>query len=479
MSKMPARTSAPPVPRLIERPLEAFRKAWRLGTGLRDPFKGGLDPELGAGNEARLRARIDACLEAKGGEVSARERAAELGEAYLTLNRIGKRRFLKLLAREYDIDKATVDTAIDARQATNSVRARRTKYEEIGDALVPTYITLLKQFNGLHQGIKFLVDFRADVIEAAREAPEISQLDADLRKLLASWFDVGFLKLRRIVWDTPASVLERIKDNEAVHEIRSWEDLKNRVDADRRCYAFFHPNMEDEPLIFVEVALVKGMSASVQSLLDPSAPLGNPDHADCAIFYSISKCQRGLEGVSFGSFLIKRVATDLASDLPNLKTFATLSPLPDFRRWLKGHIERGSRGVLGDSDSRALTRLAGSTTGLGGLGTLLDRPGWHEDDAVSTVLRPILIHLAVRYLTRARRHGHAFDRVAHFHLTNGARVERLNWLADTSERGLQDSAGLMVNYRYNLAEVEHNHEAYSRGKVAASTAVKRAARRRR
>lgn len=457
-----------------------FRRVWRLGRGRRDRLKGGLDPELGAGDEVRLRDYIDACLEAKSDEVSARDRAVELGHAYQTLNAAGKRRFLELLVREYDIEDATVDRAIQARQAARSAAERRAASERMADVLVPGYVTLLKQFNGLPRGIKFLVDLRADVIRAARDAPPLRQLDRDLRRLLASWFDVGFLKLRRITWATPAALLEKLMRYEAVHEIGSWNDLKNRVDADRHCYAFFHPNMEDEPLIFVEVALVKGMSDNVQSLLDPAGPVEDPDRADTAIFYSISNCQRGLDGVGFGGFLIKRVATDLAHDLPNLKTFATLSPLPDFRRWLDHHIERRSRAVLGDHDSSALIALARTSTGLDALRVLLDRPGWHEDDAVATVLRPILIHLAARYLLRSRRRGHAFDRVAHFHLTNGARVERLNWLADTSERGFRQSAGIMANYRYRLADVERQHENYcSKGRAAASSAVTNAARRRR
>ncbi len=465
-------------PGLIDRTLKRFQKAWQIGSGHRDSLiRSGLDPQLGAGDEPRLRALIDACLEARGGELSARARAAELGELYLTLSPTGRLRFLKLLTRDYDIDEPAVDAAIEARSAAGPIRERRAAEQRLRDALVPRRITLLEQFNGLKQGIKFLVDFRADVIRAARDAPELERLDGDLCKLLASWFDIGFLKLRRITWSTPAALLEKLIQYEAVHEIRSWDDLKDRLDEDRRCYAFFHPNMADEPLISVQVALVKGMSGNVQSLLDPSAPLENPDDADCAVFYSISNCQDGLAGVSFGNFLIKQVVTDLARDLPNLKTFATLSPLPDFRRWLDRHIERGSPRMLSDADSSALTRIAPSATGLDALRTLLNRPGWHEAGAVTTAVRPILRRLAARYLTKARRRGRAFDRVAHFHLTNGARIERLNWLADTSERGLRQSAGIMVNYRYDLAEVEKNHEAYSEnGRVTATAAVKRAAR---
>jgi malonyl-CoA decarboxylase len=253
-----------------------------------------------------------------------------------------------------------------------------------------------------------------------------------------------------------------------VHEIRGWTDLKNRLEADRRCFAFFHPRMPDEPLIFVEVALVAGMTGDVHALLDEAAPIGDPHSADTAIFYSISNCQRGLAGISFGDFLIKRVVDALATELPLLKVFATLSPIPGFRGWL----ERSTA-----DDDLLLPAERSAIEGLGGeaqehdLVALLDR---QADPRIAAVLREPLLRLCARYLSHEKtRSGRALDPVAHFHLSNGARVERLNWLGDASPKGLQQSAGIMVNYLYRLSDIEANHEAYrGEGRVAASSAIR-------
>jgi malonyl-CoA decarboxylase len=269
--------------------------------------------------------------------------------------------------------------------------------------------------------------------------------------------------------------LEKLIAYEAVHEIRGWTDLKNRLEADRRCFAFFHPRMPDEPLIFVEVALVAGIAGNIHALLDEAAPIGDPQAADTAIFYSISNCQKGLVGISFGDFLIKRVVETLAIELPRLKSFATLSPLPGFRAWLKAEAERG--GLLSGAEVRAVRGLAngldvGNADHL--LLALLDRAKWHDDLRTVAVLREPLLRLCARYLLQARApSGRALDPVAHFHLSNGARVERLNWLGDVSPKGLQQSAGIMVNYLYRLDHIEANHEAYrEEGRVAASSAVR-------
>jgi malonyl-CoA decarboxylase len=266
---------------------------------------------------------------------------------------------------------------------------------------------------------------------------------------------------------------------EAVHEIRGWTDLKNRLEADRRCFAFFHPRMPDEPLIFVEVALVSGIAGNIHALLDETAPIGDPHLADAAIFYSISNCQRGLDGISFGDFLIKRVVDALASELPRLKSFATLSPLPGFRAWLTA--EAGRRSVLLAAEARAVQSLGAGLDDDDAdriLLRLLDRLDWHEDPHAAASLREPLLRLGARYLLQARApSGRALDPVAHFHLTNGARVERLNWLGDVSQKGQQRSAGLMVNYLYRLGDIEANHEAYrDEGRVAASSAVRSLAR---
>ena len=295
--------------------------------------------------------------------------------------------------------------------------------------------------------------------------------------MLVSWFDIGFLELSRITWQTSAALLEKLIEYEAVHAIRSWDDLKNRLDSDRRCYAFFHPCLPEEPLIFVEVALVTGMSGSIQELLDEHAPAEDPLGADTAIFYSISNCQRGLAGVSFGNFLIKRVVDDLAHDLPNLKTFATLSPAPDFGLWLEGQEAADGDDLLSEGEARALKAVARAESAIGALKALLAHSDWYQDGAIAGTLKPILMRLFSRYLLAEQRGGRALDRVAHFHLTNGARIERINWLADVSQRGLAQSASMMVNYRYKLDEIEINHENYtSDGVVVGSAEVRKLAR---
>ena len=448
---------------LLDRTLGNLRQAWRDIAGpMRAAITGRLRPELPDDDLDRLRRRIDACLAGQGGEVSARARAADLGRAYLGLNADGRLRFLHLLASEYGAEPEDIDLAIAARQAAREEDARLQAERRLRRALEPRRIKLLTQFNALPEGVKFLVDLRTEVVKRRRDDPVLRPLDEDLHGLLAHWFDVGFLDLRRLTWESPAALLEKLIHYEAVHAIASWDDLKDRLDSDRRCYAFFHPRMPDEPLIFVEVALVDGMADNVQALLNPAAPRLDPHDADTAIFYSISNAQPGLAGVSFGDFLIKRVAEDLSLQFPDLKTFATLSPAPDFRRWLKAGRSTGEI-ALPPADAALLDEIDAQAD-------------WHRDEALAQKAKPPLMQAAARFLTTTDRQRRALDRVAHFHLSNGARVERLNWLADTSAKGLKESYGLMVNYQYRLGDVEANHEAYrGEGTVTAASAVRRLA----
>ncbi len=327
-------------------------------------------------------------------------------------------------------------------------------------------------------GVKFLVDLRAELLPMAKQSPELADLDADLRELLAAWFDVGLLELRRITWEAPASLLEKLIAYEAVHKIRSWEDLKNRLDSDRRCFAYFHPNMPQEPLIFVEVALVDGMSDGVLALLDESAPPTDPKSANSAIFYSISNAQRGLAGISFGNFLIKRVVDVLEHEFPNLKAFATLSPIPGFRSWYADAAKAGEGPSLTTSERRALLQAMGleddGTADPALVAKALERDNWWTESAVCDALRAPMMRMAARYLMTARRsNGSARDPVAHFHLSNGARMERLNWLGDPSPNGLRQSCGMMINYLYKHSEIDGNHEAYSDGgRIVASSSMR-------
>jgi malonyl-CoA decarboxylase len=436
--------------------------------------KNGLSAILSDSDADRLRRQMQDCLEARGGEVSARARAAGLGQTYLALPAEGRARFLHLLANDFDIDRVAVASACQrlAHARTDDEKYRVERALRL--ALEPPRLKLLTQFNALPNGVKFLVDMRAELMQFARHDEALAALDQDLRHLLAGWFDEGFLEVRRITWDSPAALLEKLMFYEAVHEIRSWSDLKNRLEADRRCFAYFHPRMPDEPLIFVEVALVQGMADDIQSLLDETAPVGDPQTADTAIFYSISNCQRGLSGISFGAFLIKRVADRLAAELPHLTRYATLSPLPGFRAWLDQRCLEEGNDILTSIERRAVDALPAAPADHV-LASLLARPDWHRDDAVALALKAPLLRLAARYLINEKTpRGRALDGVAHFHLSNGARLERINWLGDLSPKGLQQSAGLMINYLYRLQDIEENHEAYSgEGRVTASQSVLR------
>jgi malonyl-CoA decarboxylase len=461
---------------VFDRTLANLRSAWReIALSARGVLSGAPRPDLPEDDVARLRQQMLSCLDGRGGEVTARARAAELGRTYLALNEAGRERFLRLLASEFDTDHEAVDRCCAALAAAAQPAERIAAERALRAALLPPRVTLLRQFNALPEGVKFLVDRRAELIAIANGDPVLRGLADDLRELLANWFDIGFLQLQRITWDAPASLLEKLMAYEAVHEIRGWTDLKNRLEADRRCFAFFHPRMPDEPLIFVEVALVPGIAGNIDTLLDEAAPIGNPQAADTAIFYSISNCQSGLVGISFGDFLIKRVVDALASELPRLKTFATLSPLPGFRAWLRAEAERG--GLLLPAEAKAVDTInaaLGATDTDEALLRLLDRADWVDDPKTAAVLREPLLRLSARYLLYARTAtGRALDPVAHFHLSNGARVEQLDWLGDRSPKGLQQSAGIMVNYLYRLGDIEANHEAYrDEGRVAASSAVR-------
>ncbi len=458
-------------------PIGLFDRAIRRIAGVWRDMASTVTVDEGQGIIGQMRA----CLHARGGEISARNRAAKLAQTYLGLDDAGRRAFLLDLA-SFDSDPVAIETAYEAVQATIDPAQRALAVMALRRALEPPRVRLLTQFTAIPDGMKFLVDLRVTLLRLIKDDLHLAALENDLRSLLANWFDVGFLELTQIDWNSPASLLERLVGYEAVHEIRSWTDLKNRLDSDRRCYALFHPRMPNEPLIFVEVALVHGLASSVQLLLDKKAPLLDPRQADTAIFYSISNCQEGLAGISFGNFLIKRVVELLSSDFRNLKFFATLSPIPGLRRWLDGKLEEDDPALLSDEESASLRTAAPANgpapeTGAQALAAILNRRGWFRDQTMLRAAEPVLIRLASRYLLNESRGSRAIDPVAHFHLTNGARVERITALADISEKGNKASATLMVNYLYDPARIEEYHEDYAgAGRRNASTAVRRLAR---
>lgn len=409
----------------------------------------------------------------RGGEVSARKRAAAFAALYREADPAQRAAILALITREFAPDRAALESAIAAMQHAADTSELSRAEAQLRVALDAPRARFFSQFNLLPEGVKFLVDLRADLLELLAREPALEVLKVELDGLLESWFDPGFLKLERITWQSPALVLEKLIAYEAVHPIESWNDLRNRLDTDRRCYAFFHPRLPDEPLIFVEIALARGFPASVQLLLDQAAPLQDPRQADTAVFYSISNTQKGLRGVSLGNLLLKRVIEDLKRDLPRIKVFATLSPLPGFRRWLDAALA-ARRALLPAAEIAKFAAAIGHPEPATAIADALARPEWPTDPKLSEALREPMEKLCARYLLREKNGAQALDPVAHFHLNNGARINRLLWLADTSERGMRQSYGMMVSYRYELAEVDENHERFvNSGKIAAARRIER------
>jgi malonyl-CoA decarboxylase len=388
------------------------------------------------------------------GEASGTAMAREVLDRYHHLEPEERREYFHALARNFGPDRAKVTEAIEAWLA------------EPGDgnggalhfASEPRRQELIRRLNRAPGGTGDLVAMRADLLTLLDGHRDLAALDRDIVHLLGSWFNRGFLVLRRIDWSTPANILEQIIRYEAVHEIRDWDDLRRRIDpVDRRCYAFFHPAMADAPLIFVEVALTENIPSAIAPLLAVDRQPVPIERARTAVFYSISNTQRGLGGISFGNFLIKQVVEELRRELPKLDTFVTLSPVPGFMPWLKQDKDL----PLTDED-RALLRG-------------VDEPNWFENAELTLQLRAVIEPLAAYYFLKARTpKGKLIDSVARFHLGNGARLERINWLGDLSPKGMRESAGVMVNYLYRLDDIEKNHEAYANeGEVVASSAVKK------
>ena len=450
---------------LLDRTIRRITEVWR---DMASSVSGEVDETL--------ESQMQACLAGRGGAVSARNRAAKLAQTYLSQDEAGRALFLRTLAG-FDSDPDAVAAAYTKVQAANDIAERATAKAALRLALEPPRLKLLTQFTSIPDGRKFLVDLRGSLLKLRGTDKLLTALDADLRGLLAAWFDIGFLELRRIDWNSSAALLEKLVDYEAVHAIRSWRDLKNRLDSDRRCYAFFHPRMPGEPLIFVEVALVKGLAGSVQDLLDEKAPVQDPMQADTAIFYSISNCQFGLAGISFGNFLIKQVVEELSAEFRNLKTFATLSPIPGFRRWLDPLLAADEPKLLSDEEAASLVSAFAADGGCAALAKIISKRHWWRDTAFRKAAEPVLTRLASRYLMVEANAKRAKDPVAHFHLSNGARVERLNMAGDTSDKGAKESATFMVNYLYDPGKIEDWHEDYAgEGKRNASTAVRKLAR---
>ncbi|HEY8068280.1 MAG TPA: malonyl-CoA decarboxylase [Burkholderiales bacterium] len=394
------------------------------------------------------------------GEVSGAVLARDALAVYRLLDERGREEFFNILASEFAPSPEAIGKAADAYR-DDPTPENLVRLQELVDSARQE---LFRRLNMAPGGTQTLVAMRGELLRGLKKHPHWRAIDADLLHLFRSWFNRGFLRLERIDWRTPAIVLEKLIQYEAVHAVQGWRDLRRRLEDDRRCFAFFHPQLRDEPLIFIEVALTRGISAQVQPLLDVNSPVAAAEQADCAIFYSITNCQEGLRGTSFGNLLIKQVAEDLKREFPHLRSFATLSPIPGFRRWLDG-TEARVRLSMGPNAEQRLALLAAA-----------DQPGWHTGE-VPEPLQKLLLRLCAWYLLHAKRGAEPLDPVARFHLGNGAALEHLNWLGDTSESGMARSAGMMVNYVYRLDDVERNHERYfSEHAVVASRAVEKLAR---
>ncbi|MFC4167766.1 malonyl-CoA decarboxylase [Teichococcus aestuarii] len=451
----------------------------RLWSGIADRGRPYADVP-GAATPPLDRARLLAmALLSERGEASGAAVARELLQVLGTLEAGDRAAFRHFLAGNFLPDQESLRAAAEAYLAEPSAERAMALFE----CAEPPRQELLRRMNMAPGGTAALVALRTELLAGLKREPALKPLDSDLRHLFTSWFNRGFLELRRIDWDTPAAILEKLIRYEAVHEIQGWEDLRRRLAPDRRCFGFFHRALPGEPLIFVEVALVKGLAGAIQPLLalsrDPAPQ--PPAGFDTAIFYSISNCQEGLRGISFGNFLIKQVVEELKADLPGLKHFSTLSPVPGFRRWLKRRLDRDGQ-ALTPEERGALAALLPpaqeeSVAEAGPLSTaaLLEQVAegeWWRDPAREAALRGPLMRLAAEYLTRPNTGMGNIDPVARFHLGNGARLERINWLGNTAPRGLEESHGVMVNYLYDPDSIEANHEAFTRsGTVARSAAV--------
>lgn len=428
-----------------------------LLTSIADSGREFLNIQRGKSKEIPTGSIADSCREllTSVGEASGTALARDVVEAYLGLKEADKLKFFEMLRTDFSSDPAQVLAAADGYRA-NPTEAN---LQALSEAVEPPRQELFRRLNMAPGGTVALVRLRADLQRVIKSEMRLRAVDVDLKHLLTSWFNRGFLQLHRIDWQTPAVVLEKLIKYEAVHEIRGWDDLRRRLEDDRRCFGFFHPALPEEPLIFVEVALVNGISPKVQPLIDTSLPALDPMDADTAVFYSISNCQTGLRGISFGNFLIKQVVAEIMRDLPNIRAYSTLSPIPGFRNWLDRTFDAGDLDEIQVKGKKVRD--------------IIDDHSWIDEPAVRDALETPLVSLCAHYLVTAKSRGTIADPVARFHLNNGARLERINWLGDTSVHGLTQSAGMMVNYLYRPDSIIRNHEAFARkGKIITSSAVR-------
>ncbi len=434
-----------------------------------------LDGVVRKGDEAlsprelrRILGELQSVVNRQISEVEAGRRASDIAQGYAQASAAERMDYLLLLSERFAHDPEAVLAARAHYEATQGNEDHGQAELRLRQALESPRYRLLQRFAAFPQGMRFLVDLRAEILPMLRTEKWLVPIDAELEILFSSWFDVAFLELRRISWDSPASLVEKLIKYEAVHAIRSWADVKNRLDSDRRCYGFFHSRMPDEPLIFVEVALLDQMADNMAPLLDEAATAADLNKATTAIFYSISNTQPGLRGVSFGDSLIKTVVEALQAEFPKLKRFATLSPIPGLRSWLTRNVGKLLDKAPAKTRQQLAQALAIDEVTPEALLAAFDAP--LELDEKSPV-RKMLLQAAAGYLTELGKGELPLDPVARFHLGNGARIERLNWAADTSPKGLKQSCALMVNYLYDLNRLDKYRSQLAQGKIPTSSAI--------
>ncbi len=417
----------------------------------------------------QLLAQLQDVLAPRVSEIEGGRRAQAVAAWYAQAKPEERRDLWLLMSEQFVPDAARMKSAQQRYEAALGTADGPQAEAQLRRALNSPRTRLLQRFAAFPEGMRFLVDLRAELLPHLKPDKGLLPLEAELEQLFSTWFDVAFLELKRLSWDSPASLIEKLIKYEAVHDIRSWDDLKNRLDSDRRCYGFFHPRLPNEPLIFVEVALADEISDSITPLLDESAAPADIQRASTAIFYSISNTQAGLRGVSFGDSLIKHVVETLQQEFPRLRHFATLSPIPGFRAWL----QKNGAAQLALLDAKRQAEL-GRAVGLEPQGAkdlaaqVLAAADKALDLPAKSPLRQLLMQCAARYLGRELHDGKPLDPVARFHLGNGARVERLNWAADPSAKGLKQSFGLMVNYLYDLKRIDKHRDLLAQAKVPVS-----------
>jgi len=388
------------------------------------------------------------------GEASGVAIARQILDTYRRLDADGRVKFFHFLSQRFQPDDEVAQRAASSFLAQPNAE----RLADLQRAVESPRQEFFRRLNLAPGATAEIVAMRRDLLPLlSKDDLSLALVDRDLKHLLHSWFNRGFLVLRRIDWQTSASILEKIIHYEAVHEIQGFDDLRRRLDpTDRRCFAFFHPSLVDEPLIFVEVALTGDIPGSIQALLGEERKAAAGAEPTTAVFYSISNCQEGLKGISFGNFLIKQVVEELAREQPQLKTFVTLSPVPRFARWLETAMAEEAAGGLSEDDRVSLQ--------------ILSDPAWLEESEEYEGLENAVLATAAHYLLQAKASdGRPLDPVARFHLGNGARLERINWLGDVSEKGLREAHGLMVNYRYEIKDIEKNHEAYANDAVVVTS----------